>query len=113
MKQPLRNELSRIAVGGGPGSEDAVVALADGPMKRRLRAAIRALADHRGRNSSTCPSDAARAVGGETWRDLMPDARDIARDLARSGDVEITQQGETLDPDEAWHGPIRIRTTTD
>ena len=112
MKNPLRNELSRIA-DGGPGSGDAVIALGDGPMKARLRSAICALAQHRGRDSSTCPSDAARAVGGQTWRDLMPDARDIARDLARSGDVEITQRGEVLDPDEDWRGPIRIRTTTD
>jgi hypothetical protein len=111
VKNPLHNELSRIADGGGPGSGDAVTALGDGPMQRRLRAAICALARHRGTDSSTCPSDAARAVGGETWRDLMPDARDIARDLARSGDVEITQRGETLDSDATWRGPIRIRTT--
>jgi hypothetical protein len=111
VKNSLFDELSRIADDGGPGSGDAVTALSDGPMQRRLRAAICALARHRGTNSSTCPSDAARAVGGETWRDLMPDARDIARDLARSGDVEITQRGETLDPDAAWRGPIRIRTT--
>jgi len=30
----------------------------------RLRAVILALAQHRGPNSSICPSDAARAVGG-------------------------------------------------
>lgn len=109
MKQPLRTELSRIADDGGPAADDAVIALGDGPMKDRLRAALSALARHRGANSSTCPSDAARAVGGESWRELMPDARDIARDLARSGAVEITQRGEVLDPNEAWRGPIRIR----
>jgi len=111
VKNPLHNELSRIADDGGPGSGDAVIALGDGPMPERLRAAICALARHRGTDSSTCPSDAARAVGGETWRDLMPDARDIARDLARSGDVEITQRGQAVDPDGTWRGPIRIRTT--
>lgn len=71
---------------------------------------MRAFASHRGPDSSTCPSDAARAIGGENWRDLMPDAREIARELAKSGDVEITQRGKVLDADGDWRGPIRIRT---
>ena len=80
-------------------------------MNQRLRAAILDLAQQRGRDKTICPSDAARAVGGENWRDLMDDARDIARELARSGDVEISQKGEVLDPDATWRGPIRIRAT--
>jgi hypothetical protein len=39
----------------------------------------------------------------------MDQARDVARELARAGDVEITQQGSVLDPDATWRGPIRIR----
>ena len=76
-----------------------------------MRRAILSLTRERGPDKTICPSDAARAVGGEGWRDLMDQARDIARDLARSGDVEITQRGEVLDPDGTWRGPIRIRTT--
>lgn len=68
-----------------------------------------ALARERGPSKTICPSDAARAVGGDNWRDLMGDARDIARELARRGDVEITQKGKVLDPDATWRGPIRIR----
>lgn len=49
----------------------------------RLREAILALAAERAPTGSLCPSDAARAVGGEHWRDL--------------------------DPDATWRGPIRIR----
>ena len=75
----------------------------------RLRATILALARERDPTKTICPSDAARAVGGDDWRDLMDDARDIARDLARTGDVEITQKGKVLDPDTTWRGPIRIR----
>jgi hypothetical protein len=78
---------------------------------QRLRDKILELARERGPSKSICPSDAARAVGGENWRDLMDDARDVARDLARSGDVEITQGGEVLDPDAHWRGPIRIRAS--
>lgn len=68
-----------------------------------------ALARERGPSKSICPSDAARAVGGDNWRDLMADARDTARALAREGEVEITQKGEVLDPDATWRGPVRIR----
>jgi hypothetical protein len=77
--------------------------------RKKLRATILDLVRQRGPSSSICPSDAARAVGGEQWRDLMDQARDVARELARAGDVEITQQGSVLDPDATWHGPIRIR----
>jgi hypothetical protein len=79
-------------------------------MRQRLESSIRALAEHRGPSSSICPSDAARAVGGDNWRESMDDAREAARRLARSGDVEITQRGEVVDPDGEWSGPIRIRS---
>ena len=78
-------------------------------MNQRLRAAILDLARERGPAKTICPSDAARAVDGQNWRDLMDDARDIARELARSGDIEIMQKGDVVDPDANWRGPIRIR----
>lgn len=78
---------------------------------QRLRETILELSRERGPDKTICPSDAARAVGGDDWRDLMEDARAVARDLARNGDVEITQKGEVLDPDATWRGPIRIRAT--
>lgn len=74
-----------------------------------MREAILTLARERAPAKTICPSDAARAVGGDDWRDLMAAARDIARDLARAGDVEIMQRGEVIDPDAQWRGPIRIR----
>ncbi len=80
-----------------------------GSVNQQLRTAILDLARERGPAKTICPSDAARQVGGDDWRDLMDDARDVARQLARSGDVEISQKGEVLDPDAAWRGPIRIR----
>ncbi|MEO3758584.1 DUF3253 domain-containing protein [Mycobacterium sp. B14F4] len=80
-------------------------------MNQQLRDKFLELSRERGPDKSICPSDAARAVGGEDWRGLMDDAREIARDLARRGDVEITQNGEVLDADATWRGPIRIRAT--
>lgn len=107
----LRTELQRALDDGGPGAEAARVALGDGPVRRRLEAGIRALAQRRGPRSSTCPSDAARAVGGERWRELMDCAREVAVELADRGEVELTQRGRVLDPGSTWRGPIRIRTT--
>jgi hypothetical protein len=61
-----------------------------------------ALARHRAPNRTICPSDVARAIGGDSWRSLM-------RDLAVAGDVEVTQRGVVLDPHGPWRGPVRIR----
>jgi len=58
-----RRELARVADGDGSAAA-AASALGGGPAATRLRAVILALAQHRGPNSSICPSDAARAVGG-------------------------------------------------
>ncbi|ADT99203.1 MULTISPECIES: DUF3253 domain-containing protein [Mycolicibacterium] len=113
MPAPLHSELTRIAAGDGRAATAARTALGEGPTGERLAAALRALATHRGPGSSTCPSDAARAVGGSGWRELMDEAREISRRLAISGEVEITQGGEVIDPDGDWRGPIRIRIVRD
>ncbi len=44
----------------------------------RLERAIDELLDRRSADSSICPSEAARAVDPQGWRDLMPDARAAA-----------------------------------
>ena len=82
--------------------------LPDGSLDRQLEATILALLAARAATSTICPSDAARAVGGDTWRDLMEPARKAARRLVDAGEVEITQGGSVVDPATA-KGPIRIR----
>ena len=72
----------------------------------RLAATIRALLRHRD-GSTICPSDAARVVGGEDWRDLMSLARDVAAALAAEGTIRVQQKGVDVDPAEAT-GPIRL-----
>jgi uncharacterized protein DUF3253 len=104
------SELARAAGTAGPAASAAQTALGGGPVATRLRAAILALARHRGPTASTCPSDAARAVGGDSWRELMAQSRTIAFALARDGDVEITQRGNVIDPETPLRGAIRIRT---
>ncbi len=82
----------------------------DGADRARVEAAIVTLLGHRGTAKTICPSDAARAVGGNRWRSLVPVAREVARMMASRGDVEITQKGVPLSPDADWRGPVRIRT---
>jgi hypothetical protein len=73
-----------------------------------LDEALARLLDERGENKTVCPSEVARAVGGEQWRDLMEPARAAARRAVGRGDAEITQAGRVVDPSTA-KGPIRVR----
>ncbi|MDT9594197.1 DUF3253 domain-containing protein [Nocardioides zeae] len=57
--------------------------------------------------ATICPSEVARALGGEGWRDLMEPVRGVAADLADRGEVVVTQGGETVDVRTA-KGPVRI-----
>ncbi|MFY9634252.1 MAG: DUF3253 domain-containing protein [Cellulosimicrobium cellulans] len=81
---------------------------APGKIDKQLETTILELLAARAATSTICPSDAARAVGGETWRDLMEPARRAARRLVDAGEVQITQGGSVIDPSTA-KGPIRIR----
>ena len=75
-------------------------------LRAREAATIRTLLRHRA-GKTICPSDVARALGGDNWRELMPQVRDVARDMAGTGEVVVTQKGETVDPSTA-RGPIRL-----
>ena len=66
------------------------------------------LLGQRASTATICPSDAARAVRPDDWRDLMEPARRAARRLVAGGVVTITQGGKPVDPSTA-KGPIRIR----
>jgi hypothetical protein len=73
-------------------------------------ASIRELLAARDAGKTICPSEAARAVGGEDWRELMQSARDAAHELVGLGEIEVTQKGEVVDVTTA-RGPVRIRRT--
>lgn len=61
----------------------------------------------RGAGKTLCPSEVARRLAPEAWRDLMPDVRAVAADLADQGRVVITQKGERVCVI-TTRGPIRI-----
>lgn len=77
-------------------------------LDRQLEATIRELLAARASTATICPSDAARAVAPEGWRELMEPARRAARRMVAAGEVDITQGGRVVDPSSA-KGPIRIR----
>ncbi len=75
---------------------------------RQLEQVITELLGARRSGATICPSDAARAVSSEGWRELMEPARRAARRMVADGQVVITQGGRVVDPSTA-SGPIRIR----
>lgn len=75
---------------------------------RELERTILMLLDQRAAGATICPSEAARSVGDDDWRDLMEPSRQAAQRLVDAGDVVITQGGHVVDPSTA-KGPIRIR----
>jgi len=75
--------------------------------RERLAATIRALLRHRAETATICPSDAARVVGGERWRELMDTARDVAAELVEQGTIVAQQQGKVVELNGA-RGAIRL-----
>jgi hypothetical protein len=74
----------------------------------QLEETIATLLSKRAQDATICPSDAARAIGGDQWRDLMEPSRRAARRMVARGELEITQGGSVVDPSTA-KGPIRLR----
>ncbi|MGF1492806.1 MAG: DUF3253 domain-containing protein [Microcoleaceae cyanobacterium] len=62
----------------------------------------------RGTEKTICPSEVARELGGETWRDLMPIVREIGAELSCQGKIVVLQKGQIVDPNQV-KGPIRYR----
>ncbi len=77
------------------------------PVDDELSSTILALLGDRRAGATICPSEAARVVGGDGWRELMEPARAAARRLEADGTVDVTQGGRVVDPSTA-KGPIRI-----
>ncbi|MEZ4320550.1 MAG: DUF2256 and DUF3253 domain-containing protein [Myxococcota bacterium] len=80
------------------------------PEDEALERTILGLLAIRAAGATICPSEAARAVFPDDWRDEMEAARQAARRLVERGDLEITQKGRVVDPSTA-RGPIRLRLT--
>ncbi|MEL6370914.1 MAG: DUF3253 domain-containing protein [Pseudomonadota bacterium] len=70
--------------------------------------AIITLLETRGGDKSICPSEAARQLNAENWRESMPVIREAAASLEAEGRILVTQKSEIVEIAEA-KGPIRLR----
>lgn len=78
------------------------------PSRERIATEIRDRVAARGAGRTICPSEVARALGGDDgFRPLMPAVREVAADLAERGEVAVTQRGVAVDARTA-RGPIRL-----
>ena len=73
-----------------------------------ISAVILAVAQQRGAEKSTCPSEIARMLFPGDWRKHMKEVVGVAIDLQRQNKVVITQKGVPIDVD-LIKGPIRIK----
>lgn len=80
----------------------------EGSTDLQLETTILTLLSQVAKHATICPSQAARQVGGESWRELMEPARAAARRLVSQGKIIITQGGHEVDPSTA-KGPIRLK----
>jgi hypothetical protein len=77
---------------------------------KQLEETILGLVASRGPDKTICPSEAARAVGGDHpdgWGPLMQPIRRIAVRLAHEGRIIITRKGRIVDPDD-FRGVYRL-----
>lgn len=72
-----------------------------------IEATLWQLLDERREGATICPSEIARALGGQEWRTLMEPVRAVAGRLADEGRLEITQRGRAVAMDGA-RGPLRL-----
>ena len=77
------------------------------PSAEALAAEILRQAAERGAGKSICPSEVARALGGEDWHPLMTPVRNAAVALAQQGRLLILRKGKPVEP-EGVKGVIRL-----
>ncbi len=78
--------------------------------KKRIALGILAILQKRGDPKSICPSEVARALYPENWRDAMPWVREVGVTLRNEGKIQITQKGEVIHGN-TWKGPIRFKSS--
>ena len=63
--------------------------------------------------ATICPSEVARALAPDdvSWRQLMPQVREAAQELARNNRLKVTRRGVRVDATSRG-GPIRLGLPT-
>lgn len=78
--------------------------------RTRIGAVLRTLLRARP-EGTVCPSEAARVVGADSWREYMSLARDVAWAGTADGSLVVLQRGEPV-TDPQVRGPIRVGAGT-
>jgi hypothetical protein len=73
-----------------------------------IRTRVLELTQTRGPDKSICPSEVARSLAPDRWRELMGEVRVVARALVEEGLLEATQGGRPVHLPTA-RGPVRLR----
>ena len=76
--------------------------------RTKISETILSMADERGPEKSTCPSEVARRLFPDDWRNHMNEVVDEAIELHNQAKVVITQKGLPIDVNHI-KGPIRIK----
>lgn len=76
--------------------------------QQRIEKIILDLLAIRGEDKSICPSEVARALDPEDWRELMDEVRLAAAAMLSEGKIRVTQGESEVHPLER-RGPIRLR----
>jgi hypothetical protein len=79
---------------------------------KKIETMILALLQHRGYNKSICTSEVAKQLDPNSWRDHAENVRCAARRLWLRGQVNITQNSQSVEPSRA-RGAIHIRLKRD
>lgn len=80
--------------------------------KEEIEHRILSLTRSRGSKSSVCPSDVARDLFSDVWREHMDEVRNVAGELQATGKIKILQSGKSVHIDQA-RGPIRLSAPFD
>lgn len=80
-----------------------------GPQPAAVEECIFMLLARRKDGMTICPSEVARALASDesAWRQLMPQIREVAQDLAQAGRLSVTRGGVPV-PATSGGGPIRL-----
>jgi hypothetical protein len=81
------------------------------PSAEQLQAAIITLLVEREPGKSICPSEAARSLAGsdeKNWRLLMKPIRQVAVEMARTGQIRILRKGKSVADPESFRGVYRL-----
>jgi hypothetical protein len=78
------------------------------PTDKKIANLILEMLLRRDPGKTICPSEVARSLYPENWREEMEHVREVSRALVREGKIVITQKGQEVDA-ENFKGAIRLR----